>query len=321
VGTTEVAIKLGAAKLYEGAERFGFGKTTGVDLPGEAEGILRPLKDWSPGSIAAVPFGQELSCNLLHVARLYAAIANGGRLVTPHVVKSFETMGGHEMGAPQKPSGQRVLSESVREKLLVLLKDVVEEGTGTPTALPGYEVAGKTGTAQKYNEKLHAYTMDDNNSSFVGFVPAEHPKFLCVVMLDNPKGLTLGGWVAGPVFRASMGAMLAESQVPQDPALLAAADKRVATKATRWTLQLSRGQSAQAVAWVKVPAVEGMALGAAKALLLKSGLKARCIGSGKLVKAQFPAKGQELRQFSYVKLLLDSSNTVAMAEKAKRGMD
>jgi cell division protein FtsI (penicillin-binding protein 3) len=304
VGTTEVALKLGAAKLYAGARRFGFGAPTGVDLPGEAPGTLRKLEQWTKGSIAAIPFGQEVSCNLLHVARSYAAIANGGRLVTPHVVRESEGFSGGRSSVEQRPGGERIISGKVRDKLLKILVEVVENGTGSPTALPGFKVAGKTGTAQKYSQKLHAYTMHENLSSFAGFVPAEKPEFLCVVALDEPKGLTLGGWVAGPVFRASMGAMLAARNLAPDPKALAAADSIVPTKATRWTTGLKKGQAAAELSWVKVPAVAGMPLQSAKAALSKAGLRAMLVGSGTHVKSQFPAKGEKLRPEATVKLLL-----------------
>jgi cell division protein FtsI/penicillin-binding protein 2 len=325
VGTTEVAIKLGAPKLFEGIQRFGFGKPTGVDLPGEAPGLVRPLGEWTKGSIAAIPFGQELSCNLLHIARVYAAVANGGRLVTPHVVKELEGMDGGLSGVDQKPSGQRVLNSKVRAQLLTILEEVVEKGTGTPTALPGYRVAGKTGTAQKYSAKLHAYTMDLNVSSFAGFVPAEKPAFLCVVMLNEPKGLTLGGWVAGPVFRASMGAMLAARNLAPDPQELAQAEAKVLTKATRWTGQLSKGQSAAEVKWVRVPSLCGMTVAKAKEALQQEGLLARLVGSGSLVKSQFPEKGETLRQYSTVKLLLmtppGATKSASYEPNATRGLD
>jgi membrane peptidoglycan carboxypeptidase len=323
VGTTEVALKLGAPRLYAGIKRFGFGRPTGVDLPGEAVGMFRPLEQWTKGSIAAVPFGQEISCNLLHIARVYAAVANGGRLVTPHVVRESEGMQGGRNGVDQKSDGEQVMGGRVRAKLLGLLEEVVENGTGSPTALPGYKVAGKTGTAQKYNQKLKAYTMNDNVSSFAGFVPAEKPEFLCVVVLDEPKGLSLGGWVAGPVFRASMGAMLAARNIAPDPALLAAAETKAVTKLTRWTAQLKKGQAPAAATWVKVPALLGLPARDAQAMLAKAGLRARLVGKGATVKAQFPEKGESLRPLSTVKLLLEpaKAKSVALAPKARKGLD
>lgn len=315
VGTTEVALKLGAPKLYAGIRRFGFGSPTGVDLPGEASGILRPLEQWTPGSLAAIPFGQEVSCNLLHIARLYASVANGGRLVTPHVVKETEGMNGGRGSVCQKPSGAQVINGRVREKLVAMLEEVVESGTGSPTALPGYKVAGKTGTAQKYSQRLKRYTMDENVSSFAGFVPAEKPEFVCVVMLDEPKGLSLGGWVAGPVFRASMGAMLAARDIVPSAEVLAAAERQQVTKATRWTAQLKKGQSAVEASWVKVPKFAGLPLKEAKAAAAKAGLSLRLVGEGSLVKSQFPEKGELLRERSTVKLLLQAPPALTLAGK------
>jgi cell division protein FtsI/penicillin-binding protein 2 len=307
VGTVEVAQKLGAAKLFDGIQRFGFGKPTGIDLPGEAIGTLRPLKDWSPASMASVPYGQELSCNLMHVARLYAAVANGGHLVTPHVVMQTESPSGSRSDAPQKASGQRVLSSKLREQLVQLLEGVVENGTGSTTALPGFKVAGKTGTSQVYNAKAHAYSMNASVSSFAGFVPAEKPAFVCVVMLNQPKGMDLGGWVAGPVFRSCMTAMLAARGVAPDEKLMAAQQAIPTTKATRWTAALKKGQAAAEVDWVKVPDLQGKSAYDAKGLLSGLNLKARMSGQGKMVASQFPGKGSKVREFSTVKLWLENA--------------
>ncbi len=305
VGTVEVALKLGPQKLHDGVRRFGFGALTGVDLPGETPGYFRRLPDWTKGSMAAIPFGQELSCNLLHIARVYAAVANGGRLVTPHVARQ----------ADLKSSGESILGGRVRDKLGRMLEEVVEDGTGSPTALPGFRVAGKTGTAQKYNTRIKAYTLHDNVSSFAGYVPAEDPQFLCVVALDEPRGLTLGGWVAGPVFRASMSAMLAARGMSPDEGLLARADKKPVTKSTRWTAGLKKGPSAAEVRSVKVPDLRGKTAAQARILLAKANLRAKLVGSGPRVKDQYPDDGEKVKEFTTVKLLLEAPKPKQVALK------
>jgi len=319
VGTVEVAAKLGPKKLYDGIRRFGFGRATGVDLPGEAVGMLRNPDDWTAASMASLPYGQELSCNVLHVARLYAAIANGGNLVTPHVVREIESGSGGRRAAEQNPSGEKVLGPKVIAQLVEIFEGVVQNGTGSTTALPGFRVAGKTGTAQKYNTTLKRYTQDDNVSSFVGFVPAEKPVFVCAVVLDEPRGMTLGGWTAGPVFRASMSAMLAARGLTPDEKLIAAAQTQAPTKSTRWTFVLKRGQTAAPVEWVKVPQLVGKGLGEARTLLSQAGLNVLCSGGGKTVKDQFPRRGEKVRQFSTVKLLLEDPKVASAARQTSKG--
>ncbi len=304
VGTVEVALKLGSRKLYEGARRLGFGVVTGVDLPGEAAGLLRPLDRWTPSSMAAIPFGQELSCNLLHIARLYAAVANGGTLVTPHVTLKISTPSGGDFAPDLAPSGQRVLNESVRRDLVDMLKDVVTRGTATTTALPGFEVAGKTGTAQKYNVALKRYTMHDNVASFVGFAPADKPEYLCVVMLDEPKGVTLGGWTAGPVFRSVMSAALEAGGVNPDQRVMEAAEKRPVNANNKWTYGLARGERAKLVQRVEVPDLIGLKAQDALKRLAKAGLKARVVGQGQVVESQFPEDGEDVLPFTVVKVLM-----------------
>jgi cell division protein FtsI (penicillin-binding protein 3) len=320
VGTVEVAAKLGPDKLYSGIQRFGFGRPTGVDLPGEAGGMVRPVKDWSGASMASIPYGQELSCNVLHIARLYAAIGNGGRLVTPHVLREIQSYTGGSRSVEQGTAGEKIISPQVVANLVELLEGVVEKGTGSTTALPGFRVAGKTGTAQKFNMRTRSYNMQDTVSSFVGFVPAEHPQFVCAVVLDEPKGMTLGGWVAGPVFRASMSAMLAARGVVPDEKLIVAARDQPVTKSTRWTAGLRKGQTSIPVEWVKVPDLEGKDLASAKALLAQAGLSGIFSGTGNLVKSQFPKRSEKVRQFSSVKVLLDTVKLAEVPAKPKAGL-
>lgn len=196
IGTVEVAQRLGARSLTNWIKAFGFGQLTGVDLPGESTGFFPEYgsAQWSGVSIANLPIGQGVSATQIQIARAYAAIANGGVMITPHVVQS---VGGHPV---TYPPGQRVISTATARALNSMLKKVVSvNGTGDAATVKGYSVAGKTGTAQvigangKYSNSLFM-------SSFAGYVPANHPQMVIVVTVDEPATGTFGGTVAAPAF-------------------------------------------------------------------------------------------------------------------------
>lgn len=322
VGTVEVGMRLGAPQLYAGMTRFGFGSPTGIDLPGETVGTLRPLADWTPGSIAAVPFGQEFSCNLLRILVTYAAIANGGRLVRPHVVKEMVSAGGSTINPERNRSKVQVMSEAVRQQLVPMLKGVVEEGTGDAVALPGYSIAGKTGTAQKFNLKTGRYSQTANVATFVGFVPADQPAFVAAVMLDEPHGITLGGWTAGPVFRSVVSAALtaygiAPSEAQRDRQWAAADKARHSGDPSRsWSAVYRQGAKAAEVKPVEVPDVKTMTLTYAKIVLTKAGLRVHASGQGR-VSAQFPKAGADVLENSTVQLVLEDAEKAAADSVAK----
>lgn len=308
VGTVEVALKIGPKALYDGMTRFGFGKLSGVDLPGEVIGSLRPLDKWEPSTMAAVPFGQSFSCNLLRVLVTYAAVANGGRLVRPHVVQDVIGSSGSVMAPERNASSTRVIGETVREQLVKILEGVVDRGTGVAIALPGYAIAGKTGTAQKFDLATGRYSKTASVSTFVGFVPAEAPVFVTAVMLDEPRGLDLGGWTSGPVFRAVMSSALTAYGVAPDESIRAAQEVS-AQKAERggdWTAMYKRGAQAETVAEVDVPDLRGLTERAARIALARRGLKVRVLGAGR-VTGQFPPKGTGVLQNSTVTLSLKAA--------------
>lgn len=320
VGTVQVAMKFGPKAMYDGMTRFGYGQSTQVDLPGEQVGMLRPFDKWTPGSMAAIPFGQEHSCNLLRVAVTYAALANGGNLVTPHVVKAVISPSGSSREPERLASTRKVLTEGVRKQLVDILKGVVDEGTGVSIALPGYQIAGKTGTAQKFDVKTGRYSQHQNVSTFVGFVPADQPAFVAAVMLDEPQGMTLGGWTAGPVFRAVVSSALSAYGIAPDEKVQAAQEvqaNRPGQDATKsWVNMYKRGAKAAEVKQVSVPKLLAMNETTARLTLGKAGLKARVMGQGK-VTAQFPSAGSDVLQGSTVSLTLERE--AAPAKPAKSG--
>jgi cell division protein FtsI (penicillin-binding protein 3) len=218
VGTITIAEMLGQGELASWINRFGFGKQTGVDFPGESAGLVLPLDKWSGSTIGTVPIGQGIAVTPLQMVSAYAAIGNGGVRVTPHLV---EKVGSHRV-APRK--GRRIVSRHTADRMISMFRGVVLEGTGTQAAIPGYTVAGKTGTAQKAENGRY---VSKYVASFVGLVPAKKPRFAILVMVDEPHGDIYGGDVAAPAFRDIARFALQYMEVPPDApetkSLLAAA--------------------------------------------------------------------------------------------------
>lgn len=198
VGAVVLGQALGEQNLYDYFSRFGLTEKTGVDYPGEVKGWLPTTDQWSSSSIGTIPFGQGISVTPLQLARALGAIANGGTLVTPHFLA--EVPGDAESGQGW-PTTDGVISAETAQTMRVVLTDVVNEGTGSAAAVAGYQVAGKTGTAQKARTDGRAgYEAGKYVASFSGFIPAENPQILIVVTVDEPSNSIYGGTVAAPTF-------------------------------------------------------------------------------------------------------------------------
>ncbi len=216
VGTIKVGLRLGKERIYRYIKKFGFGEKTGFDLPGEVSGWIRSPERWSGTSIGAISIGQEVAVTPLQVLRAYAAIANGGFLVKPHVVSEIRSPAGDVVyKAVSEPD--RIFSEKTTNTFRKILKTVTEEGgTATGAAVDGNQVAGKTGTAQLIDPRTKRYSKDKFVSSFVGFVPADEPRIAMIVVIHEPKGSIYGGVVAGPVFKKIASDSLSYLSVPRD---------------------------------------------------------------------------------------------------------
>ncbi len=199
IGIAHVALGLGRGPFYKAMRSFGFGQRTGVELEGETPGILKDTSQWSALSLPTMAFGQEIGVTVLQMARAYAAVANGGLLPTVHLVEGVKRSGSAEFRSMPRLETRRVLSEETARQMRRLLARVVEMGTGKAAAIPGYSAAGKTGTAQKAVPGA-GYSKDKYVASFIGFVPAEEPRVVIAVVVDEPHGKTYGGDVAAPVF-------------------------------------------------------------------------------------------------------------------------
>jgi cell division protein FtsI (penicillin-binding protein 3) len=216
VGAIRVALKLGREKLFDFIARFGFGRKTGIELPGESRGIVNPLEDWRFDSIGSVAIGQEISITLLQGAAAMGTIANRGVWVKPHIVKQVVAYDGRVLYEP-KIETRQVVSEQTARTMTTLLERVVTHGTARHAInLNGYTAAGKTGTPQKVDEKTRRMSQTKFMPSFAGFVPASDPRFAIIVMVDEPQGAHQGGSVAAPVFNLIAEAALGDYAVPPD---------------------------------------------------------------------------------------------------------
>ena len=210
VGTALVARRIGAPALYEEIRKFRFGDWTGIDLPGEEKGILHPLASWNrASSLEHVAIGYEVTVTPLQVLRAMNVFAAEGRLVRPRIARRANVMG------PEPPDRQVLPRELAAELVRRIFSRVVEEGTGVTARIEGFEVAGKTGTAQKIESPRGGYSTSRHIASFVGFVAADRPLFSMIVVIDEPQGVRqYGGQIAAPAFREIAARILRYLRVP-----------------------------------------------------------------------------------------------------------
>ncbi|GHE13101.1 peptidoglycan D,D-transpeptidase FtsI family protein [Klenkia taihuensis] len=213
VGTIMLAREVGDARLEEYMRAFGLGSTTGIELPGESAGILQDSADWTASRAANVPIGQGVSVTALQMASVYQTIANGGVRIPPRIVASTTAPDGTVTPEAQ-PEGTRVISESTAQQMAYMLEAVVGPGGTAPLGeVPGFRVAGKTGTAQRANPECGCYSGGGYFTTFVGFAPADDPQYVIAVDLERPDSDAEGGQVAAPVFADLMQYVLAADDV------------------------------------------------------------------------------------------------------------
>jgi cell division protein FtsI (penicillin-binding protein 3) len=217
VGAVQIGQKLGAEKYYSYIKKFGFGEKTGIDFPGEVRGILRETDQWSGTSLAALSIGQEIGVTPLQILRAYAVIANGGVLVKPYIVSDIISPAGEVIKKVSPTMERRVISRATSETVKEILKTVVETGgTARKANIKGNLVAGKTGTAQIYDQETGRYSRKKHVSSFVGFAPADNPELAVIVVIYEPEGSSYGGVVAAPVFKNIVEHTFAYMDIPME---------------------------------------------------------------------------------------------------------
>lgn len=272
IGVIKFARRLPRARFYQYIRSFGFATRSGVELPAESGGLLQRVDRWSDRSQETISIGQEISVTVLQLAQAYVAIANGGELLIPKVVKGYADRDGRlkEERAPRVL--RRVISEKTSATLRKILHGVVDRGTGSRARIAGVSVAGKTGTAQKAAADGRGYDPDASIVSFAGFLPVEQPQFVCVIVVDDPRKERWGGSVAAPAFKRVMqrivhlpGGLLADRPV---------AEHLVSTRV--------------------VPDLRGMTRSAAHLTAQLRGIEVRAEGHGSVVVGQVPPPGEEV---------------------------
>ena len=214
-GSIQIGQKLGKDNLYDYLRKFGIGESTNSKLPGESVGILHPVKDWSGTSLPTISFGQGYSVTAIQATSVFATIANDGVRVIPSILAGVVDESGKY--TPAKPNESiKVLSAETAINLRAMMESVVsKDGTAPTAAIPGYRVAGKTGTAMRYNISCSCYS--GYTASFIGFAPADQPKYVVSVTIQDPQGLHWGGALAGPVFKKVMSFVLQNERIKPTP--------------------------------------------------------------------------------------------------------
>ncbi|MFO0641115.1 MAG: penicillin-binding protein [Polyangiaceae bacterium] len=321
IGTLKIALNLGEPGLYSAFRRFGFGEPTGLPLPGEASGVLRPKgRPWFEVETANASFGQGVSVTTMQLAVAMSAIANGGKLMEPILVRKITDARGNVVREWPPHVRREAVPPHVAKMMGEMLTAVVEEGgTGVEAAMNGYRVAGKTATAQKADPATGKYSEDKYTASFVGFVPAEKPRLVVAVVLDEPMIGRYGGDLAGPVFRRVAEASLRYLGVPpsnaqpkiaqvtrtNDPADVALAALRPKKTADPPSESLAMGPPPPNT--VRVPDASGLAARDAVRAVGAAGLVPEIEGTGKLVR-QNPQPGQAVPKGSSVRLVFEPAS-------------
>ncbi len=200
IGSSKIAFLLGQEKVWRGLDKFGFGKKTMIDFPGEGRGVLQNLP-WRDHLFANISFGHGISVTAIQLANAFAALVNGGILNSPHLVDATKSQDSSEFKKLNKPPGVQVISKETSNKVKLMLAAVTYDGgTGINARVPGFQVGGKTGTAQKNSPDGKGYLPNAYLSSFIGFIPVHEPKYIIYIIVDNPQKTYYGSQVAAPVF-------------------------------------------------------------------------------------------------------------------------
>lgn len=289
-----VGLRLGKEAFYKYLEGFGFGQKTGIELPGEAYGLLVGKKRCKDIDLASMSMGQANAVTPIQLIRSLSAIANDGWLMKPRLVKEIRDFEGNLVKKIEPEKVRQVISKETSQRVRTILESVVSEGTGKAAQIEGYKVAGKTGTAQKILPQ-GGYSRTDFIVSFAGFAPADNPEVACLVVIDSPEGLAFGGLVAGPVFKNVVKDTLRYLKVPADFEKQEKSEEKIT-----------------------LPDVKKMKIEDANNKLKKIGLEVQKEGEGKEVLVQLPPAGTTLSEGSQVILYTnDESSTKVVVPDLK----
>ena len=275
----EIGERLGADTFLEYMQKFGFAEKTGVDLAGEATGIIHKLENIGPVELATMSFGQSFQITPLQLLRAASSIVNGGRLITPHFAKGIADEEGTIVENFQYSEREQVISRETSETMKGILESVVSEGTGSKAYIPGYRIGGKTATSEKLPRRSGKYI-----ASFMSFAPAEDPQVMALVLIDEPQGVYYGGTVAGPVMQELLQNILPylgiEPQYNEKESEMAAELQTV------------------------VPDLTGMTLNEAKNTIFQAGLSAEVETEGETIERQMPPAGETVNRGTKILLYL-----------------
>jgi cell division protein FtsI/penicillin-binding protein 2 len=327
VAAIKLGMRVGDPTMYDYIRRFGFGSKTGVELPGETNGILRKVERWQPSSIGSIAIGQEVGVTPVQMVAAFGALANDGVRIAPHLIREVRDAGGNVVYRAQ-PEQRRVLSAETAIALRGMLEGVTLNGTAKKAQLDGYSAAGKTGTAQKIDPKTRSYSSTKFVGSFVGFAPVSNPQVVIIVVIDEPAGAYHGGDVAAPVFREvaeqvlpTLGVM-PDIEVKPDPELIAQrnedperaakireeqAQSEQQRQATLPTVDSNGGRAGEVVYAVAtrkamiMPDLRGRSVRDVARTCAQLGLQVEARGEGRVLK-QTPSAGAEVNtgQLIYV---------------------
>jgi cell division protein FtsI (penicillin-binding protein 3) len=319
VAAIKLGLRVGDPTMYDYMRRFGFGSKTGIELPGETNGILRKVERWQPSSIGSIAIGQEVGVTPVQMVAAFGALANDGVRIAPHLIREVRDAGGNVVYRAQ-PEQRRVISADTAIALRGMLEGVTLNGTAKKAQLDGYSAAGKTGTAQKIDPKTHSYSSTKFVGSFVGFAPASNPQVVIIVVIDEPAGAYHGGDVAAPVFREvaeqvlpALGVM-PDIEMKPEPGLIAQvnddperaakireeqAESEQQRQATLPTVDSNGGRSGEVVYAVStrkamiMPDLRGRSVRDVARTCSQLGLQVEARGEGRVLK-QSPSAGTEV---------------------------
>ncbi|MDL1956701.1 MAG: transpeptidase family protein [Candidatus Desulfofervidus auxilii] len=293
IGAIKIGEKIGKNCFYKYIKKFGFGEKTGIDLDGEANGLIRPAEQWTAVDTAAACFGQGIAITALQLALAYAAIANNGKLMRPIIVKSIRNFLGKEIMHFSPEIKRQVISKKTASQIKKILRKVVLKGTGQEAEIAGYNVAGKTGTAQKIDLETGRYSSNKHIASFVGFFPVENPRVVIAVIIDEPRPVSYGGIVAAPVFKEIAEYIIWQWQLPPSSRIVRVVKNE--DKLIKESQKIYKNKEKIAVSNGIMPDLHGLSLRQAMKILQKVKIKVKIKGSGIVVK-QNPVPGTHLKE-------------------------
>lgn len=301
-GMVQLGMELGAKKLTSYAKNFGFGSPTDIDLPGEESGILYDPEAMYEPDVATMAIGQGIAVTPMQVLRAICAIANGGELLQPYIVKKIVASDGTVIKEGQKKVIRNVVTEQIARQMREMMEKVVSEGGGKPAAIKGYKIAGKTGTAEKL-AKGGGYAAGQYIASFVGFVPADKPRYAMLVMLDTPHGAFYGSQVSAPVFRDTLQQILVAKGIQPESSKGLPSFKEMNAVGQKKTIEVQKMPVVQKMpnGKIKLPSFNGLDMRAAANLLQQGDLRLKPYGSGSAYKQQ-PLEGSEVDAGSTVEI-------------------